>query len=176
MQKPNALRITQITATLFCVTKLALDIFFIMNSHLSIHTLIYGSQFNTNVLPTEIKIALIIEALIISTPIGIISAINYVHTDMRYNRGILTLLTTGILYIINISASIVINRVSFAVINNTFDANVANMTVSVNSIRSLTSFLITAAFIMVFCCSAIEIYAGQRMPAAAPKVTKGLKI
>ena len=32
MQKPNALRIIQITAAFFCVAKLALDIFFIMNN------------------------------------------------------------------------------------------------------------------------------------------------
>jgi hypothetical protein len=81
---------------------------------------------------------------------------------MKYSRGILTLLSASILYIINISASIIINRISFSLINNNFNADIANLTASVNSIRSLTSFLITAAFIMIFCCSAIEVYAGKK--------------
>ena len=162
MQKPNALRFIQITATFFCVTKLALDIFFIMNSHLSLHTLIFGSDLSTNVLPTEIKFILITEAIVISAPIGILSVLNYIRSDMKYNRGILTLLSASILYIINISASIIINRISFSLINNHFNANIANLTASVNSIRSLTSFLITAAFIMIFCCAAIEVYAGKK--------------
>ena len=163
MQKPNALRIIQITAAFFCVAKLALDIFFIMNNHFSLHTLIFGDRLCDNGLPTEVKLILIIEAIVVASPIGILSAANYKRTDMKYSRGIITLLIASILYVINISASIVINRVSFSIISNYYGANTAAMTASLNSVRSITSFLITAAFIMVFCCAAIEVYAGKRI-------------
>ncbi len=163
MQKPNALRITQITAALFCVTKLALDIFFIMNNQLSLHNLVFGDHISSEDLPTEIKLALITEAIIVAAPIGILAACNYVRLDMKYNRGMLTLLIASVLYIINITASIITDRISFSVINSSYGTSTADLTASVNSIRSLTSFLITAAFIMVFCCAAIEIYAGKRI-------------
>ena len=163
MQKPNALRIIQITAAFFCVAKLALDIFFIMNNHFSLHTLIFGDRLCDNGLPTEVKLILITEAIIVAAPIGILSAANYKRTDMKYSRGIITMLIASVLYIIDISASIVINRVSYSIISNSYGANTAAMTASLSSIRSITSFLITAAFIMVFCSAAIEIYAGKRI-------------
>lgn len=163
MQKPNALRITQITAAFFCAAKLALDIFFIMNNHFSLHTLVFGDHLCTDGLPTEVKLVLIIEAIVVAAPIGILAAANYKRTDMKHNRGIITLLIASVLYIINILASIIIHRVSFSIISDSYGANTVTMTNSINSIRSFTSFLITAAFIMVFCCSAIEIYAGKRI-------------
>ncbi|MCR5601420.1 MAG: hypothetical protein K6G33_11855 [Ruminococcus sp.] len=174
MQKPNALRITQITAALFCVAKLALDIFFIMNNHFSLHTLFFGDHITAEGLPTEIKITLITEALIVAAPIGILSAVNYVRLDMKHNRGIVTLLLAGVLYIINITASIIIDRISFSLITTSYGAGTAAMTASINSIRSFTSFLVTAAFIMVFCCAAIEIYAGKTPNKNG--MTKGIKI
>lgn len=174
MQKPNALRITQITAALFCVIKLALDIFFIMNNQLSLHTLIFGNHINSDGLPTEVKLALITEALIVTAPIGILSALNYVRLDMKHNRGIITILLASALYIINISASILIDKLSFSVIKSSYGTSTADLTVSVNSIRGFTSFLITAAFIMVFCCAAIEIYAGKTPNEKG--MTKGIKI
>ena len=93
---------------------------------------------------------------------------------MKHNRGIITLLLAGVMYIINITASIIIDRISFSLITSSYGAGTAAMTASINSIRSFTSFLVTAAFIMVFCCAAIEIYAGK-----APNekgMTKGIKI
>ena len=58
MSKPNILRVTQIVAVLLTITKLALDIFFVLNNYYSVHTALFGEKLQQDVLPTDIKMGL----------------------------------------------------------------------------------------------------------------------
>ena len=83
MQKPNSLRITLLISTLLCIIKLGLDIFFIMYSHSSVYTVLFGENIPGMVLPTQVKLGLITEALIVSAPICIVASVNFVYKDLK---------------------------------------------------------------------------------------------
>ena len=99
MQKPNSLRNTLLISALCCITKLALDIFFITDTHLSYKAAALSSD-GEAYMPTNIKVFLITLSVLATAPIGIIAAVNYVKTDILHKRGIRTTVTTSIFYII----------------------------------------------------------------------------
>lgn len=164
MTKPNILRVTQIVAVLFSITKLALDIFFVLNNHFSVHTALFGVKLQQDVLPTDIKLGLIIEALIVSTPIGVVATVNYTKTDMKQKRGIATVITAGIMFFVDYVASIFLHRVLLVSLAKKYGENVISMISSINSVRSFTGVLSCTALVMICCCGAVEIYGGAKMP------------
>ena len=162
MSKPNVLRITQIIAVLFSITKLALDIFFVLNDHYSVHTALFGENLQNDVLPIELKLGLIIEALIISAPIGTVAAMNYTKTDLSKKRGIATIIAAGIMFFMDFAASLFLHRIVLIQLSKKYGEKIISMVSSINSIRSFTGLLSCMALVMICCCGAVEIYGGDR--------------
>ncbi|WP_303836750.1 hypothetical protein [Ruminococcus flavefaciens] len=162
MSKPNILRVTQIIAVLFSITKLALDIFFVLNDHYSVHTALFGENLQKDILPTDLKLGLIIEALIISAPIGIVSAVNYTKTDLRKKRGVATVIAAGIMFFMDFAASIFLHRIVLIQLSKKYGEKIISMVSSINSIRSFTGLLSCMALVMICCCGAVEIYGGDK--------------
>lgn len=168
MSKPNILRVTQIVAVLFSITKLALDIFFVLNNYYSVHTALFGEKHQQDILPMDIKMWLIIEAIIISVPIGIVAAVNYTKTDMKQKRGILTIATSGLMFFADYLASAILHHTVILSLSKKYAENVISMISSINSVRSLTSILSCTALVMLCCCGAVEIYGGALKSAESP--------
>ena len=162
MSKPNILRVTQIVAVLLSITKLALDIFFVLNDHYSVHTALFGENMQHDILPTDIKMGLIIEALIISAPIGIVSAANYTKTDLIKKRGIATISAAAIMFFMDFVASVFLHRVLLIQLSKKYGEKIISMVTSINSVRSFTGLLSCVALVMICCCGAVEIYGGAK--------------
>ena len=163
MQKPNPLRLSQLVATLFCTAKLAVDIWLIVNNYFSLQTAALGSLSET-ALPTNLKLCLITEALLMSLPIGIIAAVNYAKTDMVRRRGITTMIVTGIAYLINSLGSIAIDKAIGYFARKTYGDATSALVDSLNSQQSFLVCLIHAGAIIIFSCAAVEIYGGKKVP------------
>ncbi|WP_028517961.1 hypothetical protein [Ruminococcus flavefaciens] len=161
MQKSNTLKITLLISSLFCIVKLALDIFFIMHDHLSIYTAMFGDNFKSEVLPTNVKFGLIIEAVIVSVPICILASVNYAYKDLNKKRGITTIFLAVILFITDYGCSMLLNRIICNDIMKKYGENIVAIVTQVNSLRVFSGFLVCAAFVMVCCCASIEIYGGS---------------
>ncbi|WP_164174688.1 hypothetical protein [Ruminococcus flavefaciens] len=168
MSKPNILRVTQIVAVLFSITKLALDIFFVLNNYYSVHTALFGEKFQQDVLPTDIKMGLIIEALIISAPICIVATVNYTKTDMKQKRGVITVITSGLMFFADYLASTILHRTVLISLADKYGEKVISMISSINSVRSFTGVLSCTALVMICCCGAVEIYGGALKSAESP--------
>ena len=161
MQKPNSLRITLLISTLLCIIKLGLDIFFIMYSHSSVYTVLFGENIPGMVLPTQVKLGLITEALIVSAPICIVASVNFVYKDLKYKRGIITLILSIIMFLTDYACSIVVNRIICKKIEKVYGVELMDVVNRVNSLRIFSGCLVCAAFVMVCCCASIEIYGGR---------------
>lgn len=161
MSKPNTLRVTQLIAVLFSITKLALDIFFVLNNHYSVQTALFGVGVQKDVLPTDIKLGLIIEAIIISAPIGILSAVNYVKTDMTKKRGKSTVAAAGTIFLVDFLSSVFLHSYVLKYLTKKYDEIITSMITAMNSVISMTGLLSCAALIMICCCGAVEIYGGS---------------
>lgn len=164
MSKPNILRVTQITAVLLSVTKLALDIFFVLNDHYTVHAALFGETLQKDILPTDIKLGLILEALIISAPIGAVAAVNYTKNDLIRNRGIATVIASGIMFLMDFTASLFLHRFMLIQLSKKYGEKIISMVSSINSVRSFTGLLSCVALVMICCCGAVEIYGGVKKP------------
>lgn len=161
MTKPNTLRIIQIVAALFCISKLALDLFIVLYDYPSIYAALFGETINSGFLPNSIKLGIIAESILLSLPIGIIAAFNFTKTDLDSKRGNITLLTSGLLFIANYFASIFADRGITWIISRKYSSKTLALFSSINSVRSFYGFLIIASFVMVCCCAAVEVYGGK---------------
>lgn len=161
MQKPNPLRLSQLVATLFCTAKLAVDIWLIVNNYFSLQTAALGSL-SESALPTDLKLCLITEALLMSVPIGAIAAVNYAKTDMVRRRGVITIIITGIVYLINILGNILTDRAIGYFARKTYGDATSALVDSLNSQQSFLVCLIHAGAVIIFSCAAVEIYAGDK--------------
>ncbi|WP_303804336.1 hypothetical protein [Ruminococcus flavefaciens] len=168
MSKPNILRVTQIVAVLLTITKLALDIFFVLNNYYSVHTALFGEKLQQDVLPTDIKMGLIIEALIISAPIGIVATVNYTKTDMKQKRGIITVIAAGLMFFTDYLTSVILHRTVFLFLADKYGEKVISTVSSINSARSFTGVLSCMALVMICCCGAVEIYGGALKNSESP--------
>ncbi|WP_297960525.1 hypothetical protein [uncultured Ruminococcus sp.] len=160
MQKPNALRITLFIAALCCATKLAIDLFFITNNHLSFFHITADSR--EAVIPAKIKMFLIIASVLSTVPIGIIAGVNYVKTDMSAKRSRNTFIAAGVSYLVYLLGFILVRGVLYSVAGNYYGSDILAMFSSLNSMLSLTDFLIHASAVMVFSCAAVEHFGGSR--------------
>ena len=161
MQKSNTLKITLLTSALLCIIKLALDIFFIMYNHLSLYTALFGETVKSEPLPDNIKFGLILEAIIISSPICIIASVNCAYKDLNKKRGIVTIVLAVILFLTDYACSMLVNRIIRSYIKEKYGKVIMDIVTQVNSLRDLSGFLVCAAFVMVCCCASIEIYGGS---------------
>ena len=161
MSKPNILKATQIIAVLFSVTKLALDIFFVLNDHYSVHAALFGETLPKDVLPTDIKLGLKLEALIISAPVGVVAAVNYTKNDLMKKRGIATVTAAGIMFLMDFAASLFLHRFVLMQLSKKYGEKIISMVSSINSVRSCTGLLSCIALVMLCCCGAVEIYGGS---------------
>lgn len=161
MQKSHTLKVTLLISSLFCIVKLALDIFFIMYDHLSIYTAMFGDSFKSEVLPTNVKFELILEAVIVSAPICILASVNCAYKDIKRKRGIVTIVLAVILFLTDYACSLLINRIICKDIMEKYGENIVALVTQVNSLRVFSGFLVCAAFVMVCCCASIEIYGGS---------------
>ena len=160
MQKSNALRVTLLISALCCITKIALDIFFIIDTHLSFYTAALSSD-GEAVMPTDIKVFLIILSVFSALPIGVIAAVNYVKTDLRRKRGISTTVTAGIFYCLYILGSVLTASLLKYVIGRFYGSSELALAEKICVRLCTTNFLVHAAAVMVFCCAAVEIYGGK---------------
>lgn len=159
MQKPNALRITLFIAALCCAAKLAIDLFFITNNNLSFFYITADSR--GAVIPTKIKLFLISACVLAAVPIGIIAGINYVKTDMSVKRSRNTFIAAGTAYLIYLLGFILVRWVLYSVAGNYYGSDILSLVSSLNSMLSLTDFLIHASAVMVFSCAAVEHFGGK---------------
>ena len=161
MQKSNTLKITLLTSALFCIIKLALDIFFIMYNHLSLYTALFGETVKSEILPANIKFGLMREALIVSAPICVLASVNYAYKDLKKKRGIITIVLAVLLFLTDYGCSMLVNRIIRNNIKEKYGKDIMDIVTQVNSLRGLSGFLVCAAFVMVCCCASIEIYGGS---------------
>lgn len=162
MQKPNSLRNTLLISALCCITKLALDIFFITDTHLS-YTAAALSSDGEAYMPTNIKVFLIALSVLAAAPIGIIAAVNYVKTDILHKRGIRTTVTTSIFYMLFMLGSVLTARILKYVIGNLYGSSELALAEKICVRLCTTNFLVHAAAVMVLCCAAVEIFGGKRL-------------
>lgn len=156
MHKPNALRITLLSSALLCIIKLALDIFIILNNNLSLKNAAIGNYMAEDPLPTEIKSILITAAFIAALPIGILSAVNYMRTDMNRKRGILNIAAAGAFFLVNVLRTFITNLFISSVTKDKY----AVFTSTEYTTRNVSDILLFAATIMFCCCASVEIYGG----------------
>lgn len=156
MQKPNALRITLLFSALLCIIKLALDIFIILNNNLSLKNAAIGNYMAEDPLPTEIKSILITAAFIAALPIGILSAVNYLRTDMDRKRGILNIAAAGAFFLVNVLCNFITDHFIISITEDKF----AVLTSAADTTRNVSELLLFAATIMFCCCASVEIYGG----------------
>ncbi|SHM69751.1 hypothetical protein SAMN04487860_11082 [Ruminococcus flavefaciens] len=161
MQKPNTLKVTLLTSALFCIIKLALDIFFIMYNHLSLYTALFGEPLKSEPLPTNIKFGLMLEAVIVSAPICILASINCAYKDLKRKRGIITLIIAILMFLLDYVGAFLVNSLLCNNIREKYGENIITIVKQVNSLRDFSGFLVCAAFVMVCCCASIEIYGGS---------------
>ncbi|HOA00221.1 hypothetical protein [Ruminococcus sp.] len=160
MQKPNALRVTLLISALCCITKLALDIFFIIDTHLSFYAAALSGD-GEAVMPTDIKAFLIILSVLSTLPIGIIAAVNYAKTDLLRRRGIATTVTTGVFYSFYMLGAVLTASLLKSVIGRFYGSSELALAEKICVRLCTTNFLVHAAAVMVFCCAAVEIYGGK---------------
>ncbi|EWM52746.1 hypothetical protein [Ruminococcus flavefaciens] len=161
MKKPNALKNTLLIAALLCTVKLALDIFFIINNHITFYTAVVGNL-GKEVLPIGIKMFFIAESLLATAPLGIAAAINYKKEDMSQKRGISTVIVTGIFYAVYILGFPLIKSILFSLTSRFYGDKILSYVISLNGTLGVTDFLVHAAAVMMISCAAVEIYGGEK--------------
>ncbi len=161
MQKPNSLRITLLISTLLCIIKLGLDIYLIMYSHSSAYTLVFGETISGLVLPTQVKLGLVLETFIFSAPICIVASVNFAYKDLKAKRGVITIILSIIMFLTDYAGSILANKIICRKIKEAYGENLLNVVSQLNSLKTFSGCFVCAAFVMVCCCASIEIYGAR---------------